>query len=76
MKNMSGEEGRVRLILEVSHELNETLEHLASRARVSKSEILRKAIALIEVALEAKDKKQTIGINDQDGKLVTRIIGL
>ena len=60
----------------VSPELNETLEALAQSLHSSKSEILRKAIALYDVAAEAKQKNQRIGILDQDRKVVTEIVGI
>lgn len=66
----------VRLSLVVSPELNERLEQLASSAHVSKSEILRKAIALYDVAAEARVEKKRIGILDQNKQLVTEIVGL
>jgi predicted transcriptional regulator len=66
----------VRLSLIVSPELNETLEALAQSLHSSKSEILRKAIALYDVAAEAKQKDQRIGILDKDRKVVTEIVGI
>jgi predicted transcriptional regulator len=72
----SESKAEVRLSLIVSPELNETLEALAQSLHSSKSEILRKAIALYDVAAEAKQKNQRIGILDQDRKVVTEIVGI
>ena len=71
-------EGRadVRLSLVVSPELNETLQELADRQHSTKSEVLRKAIALYDVAAEAKQKDQRIGILDKDRRVVTEIVGI
>jgi predicted transcriptional regulator len=66
----------VRLSLVVSPELNETLEELAERSHSSKSEILRKAIALFDVAAQAKQKDQRVGILDRDDKVVKEIVGI
>ena len=66
----------VRLSLVVSPELNETLEELAERSHSSKSDILRKAIALFDVAAQAKQKDQRIGILDRDDKVVKEIVGI
>ena len=66
----------VRLSLVVSPELNDTLEELAESQHTSKSEVLRKAIALYDVAAEAKQKDQRIGILDKDRKIVTEIVGI
>lgn len=66
----------VRLSLVVSPELNETLEELAERSHSSKSDVLRKAIALFDVAAQAKQKDQRVGILDRDDKVVKEIVGI
>ena len=62
----------VRLSLIVSPELNGTLNELAERSHATKSEVLRKAIALFDVAAQAKQKGHRIGILDQDDKVVRK----
>jgi predicted transcriptional regulator len=69
-------ESIVRLSLAVSPELNDRLEQLASSGRTTKSEILRKAIALFDVVAEAKTEKKRFGILDQNKQLVTEIVGI
>lgn len=66
----------VRLSLAVSPELNDRLEQLASSGHMSKSEVLRKAIALFDVVAEAKSEKKRFGILDQDKRLLTEIVGI
>ena len=66
----------IRLSLAVSPELNERLEQLAAAGHTTKSEILRKAIALFDVVAEAKSEKKRFGILDQDKRLVTEIVGI
>jgi predicted transcriptional regulator len=66
----------VRMSLALSPELNNRLEQLASENRTTKSEILRKAVALFDVASEAKREHKRLGILDKDKKLVTEIVGL
>jgi predicted transcriptional regulator len=66
----------VRLSLIVSPELNETLQELADKSHSTKSDVLRKAIALFDVAAQAKEKDQRIGILDQDDKVVKEIVGI
>ena len=66
----------IRLSLSVSPELNALLEQLAAAGHCTKSEVLRKAIALYDVAFEAKSQKRRIGILDQDKQLLTEIVGL
>jgi hypothetical protein len=67
---------KIRLSLEVSADLNRTLEELADFYGGTKSEVLRKAIALVQVAKDAKENSQTLGVLDKDSHLVTRIIGV
>ena len=66
----------VRLSLAVSPELNHRLEQLAEASHTTKSEILRKAIALFDVVAEAKTEKKRFGILDQNKQLVTEIVGI
>lgn len=66
----------IRLSLTVSPELNERLEQLAVTGHTTKSEVLRKAIALFDVVAEAKTEKKRFGILDQNKQLVTEIVGI
>lgn len=66
----------IRLSLTVSPELNARLDELAASAHSTKSEILRKAIALFDVVAEAKAEKKRFGILDQNKQLVTEIVGI
>ncbi len=66
----------IRLSLAVSPELNDRLEQLATSGHMSKSEVLRKAIALFDVVAEAKSEKKRFGILDQDKRLLTEIVGI
>jgi predicted transcriptional regulator len=66
----------VRLSLAIPSELNERLEQLAKLGQTTKSDILRKAIALFDVVAEAKADKKRFGILDQNKQLVTEIVGL
>jgi predicted transcriptional regulator len=73
---MSANQESVRLSLALSPELNARLEELAQAGHTSKSEILRKAIALFDVVVEAKSEKKRFGIFDQDKHLLTEIVGI
>lgn len=73
---MTDNKETVRLSLSVSPELNERLEQLASAGYTTKSEILRRAIALYDVAAEAKTEKKRLGILDQNKQLLTEIVGI
>ena len=73
---MATDKTTVRLSLAVSQELNERLEQLAAAGHTTKSEVLRKAIALFDVVAEAKSEKMRIGILDQNKHLITEIVGI
>lgn len=66
----------IRLSLAISPELNSRLEFLAASGHTTKSEILRKAIALFDVAAEARSERKRLGILDQDKRLLTEIVGI
>ena len=67
---------KVRLSLDVTEELNRTLESLAARSGNTKSELLRKAIALMVIAVQAKEKGQKLGVAREGQTLETEIVGL
>jgi predicted transcriptional regulator len=73
---MNSTDQSIRLSLVVSPELNSRLEQLAASGHTTKSEVLRKAIALFDVVSEAKSENKRLGILDRDKKLVTEIVGL
>jgi predicted transcriptional regulator len=70
------ERGKIRLSLDISPELNSLLEQLAEKTGGTKSDVLRKAIALMEVAVEAKRQGRKFGIAERDQPLATEIVGL
>lgn len=70
------EKEKVRLSLDISPELNALLEQLASTIGGTKSDVLRKAIALMEVAVDAKRRGLKLGLAEKDQPLTTEIIGL
>lgn len=67
---------KVKLSLSVSPELNATLESIAQENGSTKSDVLRKALALLEVASEAKKEGHRIGILTKDRQVLTEIVGL
>ncbi|MCF8000168.1 MAG: ribbon-helix-helix protein, CopG family [Methylovulum sp.] len=73
---MATDKETVRLSLSLSPELNERLEQLASAGCTTKTEVLRKAIALYDVVAEAKTEKKRFGILDQNKNLLTEIVGI
>jgi hypothetical protein len=67
---------KVKLSLFVSPQLNESLESMAQESGSTKSDVLRKALALFEVASEARRDGNRIGILTKDRQVVTEIVGV
>ena len=68
--------GKIRLTVDVSPELNETLNALASNSSTTKSDVLRKAITLMEVFSQARERGEKIAIVDQNETTKTEIVGI
>jgi predicted transcriptional regulator len=66
----------IRFSLVISSELNELLENLARYGHTTKSDVLRRAIALFDIAFEATRNNKHLGILDQNNNLETEIEGL
>lgn len=66
----------VRLTVDVSQDLNALIEELARSSHTSKSEILRRSIALMDFAQKAKREGKKVGAARQDQELVTEVVGL
>ena len=64
-----------RLNFDVTPELNKTIEKLVKQTgSTSKSELLRRAIALMEVAADAKQEGKKVVIADRDRQPVAEVI--
>ncbi len=66
----------VTLSLAVSPELDKKLGEMARASRLTKNDLLLKAIALFDVATEAAQEQKHLGLFDRDRNLVTEIVGL
>jgi predicted transcriptional regulator len=67
---------KIRLSLDVSPEVNQLLDNLAASTGGTKSDVIRKAIALIKVAVEGKEKGLKLGLAESNQVLTTEIVGL
>lgn len=71
---------KIRLSLDVSPELDNLLKSLAEEIDGSKSDVLRKAIALMDVAVQANKEHRKLLIADRDVNIdspnVQEIIGI
>ncbi|QLE59704.1 DNA-binding protein (plasmid) [Nostoc sp. TCL26-01] len=73
IKQNQGE--RVQLNLDITSELYETINNLKEQMNGDTAEVLLKAIALLEVTIEAKQKGRHIWITDDKQNLETEIVG-
>jgi predicted transcriptional regulator len=67
---------KVRITVDISPALYAKLDELAEKTHTTKSDVLRKAIGLMDVAMEAKEQGKKIGIAEKDQPLATEIIGI
>ncbi|MBX9258179.1 DNA-binding protein [Desmonostoc muscorum CCALA 125] len=67
---------RIQINLDLSPEFYETISNLAQKINGDNAEVLLKAIALLEVAVEAKQKGKHIWIVDENQNLETEVIGI
>lgn len=73
---MASNKDKIRLSFDISPELNNELEEIAEEVGGSKTEVFRKAIALIKVALDGKHRGLKLGLAGPDQRLATEIVGL
>lgn len=67
---------KVRLNLLLSPELNGRLDNIAASAGATKTDVIRQAIALMEVVHQAKRDSKHVGISADRNKLDTEFVGL
>ncbi|PSB47540.1 ribbon-helix-helix protein, CopG family [Chroococcidiopsis sp. CCNUC1] len=70
---MSNTKEMVHLKLDLSPELYEKLEEIAQKIGGSKSDVLRQAIALMQIAIAAKEQGRKFGIAESEQPLSTEI---
>jgi predicted transcriptional regulator len=64
-----------RITLVVSDELNQALEFVAKDTSSTKSDVLRKSITLLEMAVREKKMGNHLGVFNKDQKIVKEIVG-
>jgi predicted transcriptional regulator len=69
------EPAKIRVSIDISPELYSKLQSLARDIRGTKSDVLRKSIALMDVAVQARKEGKKIGFADRSEQLITEIIG-
>lgn len=66
----------LRMNVQISKELTELIDAIADDASANRSEVIRQALALMEVAHKAKQSGKHIGIVSDPSKLEREIIGI
>ncbi|PSB04035.1 ribbon-helix-helix protein, CopG family [Merismopedia glauca] len=67
---------KVKLSLEIPVEINERLEQMAKELGSTKSDVLRRALALTEAAHQARKQNKIVGVLNQDMQLEKEFIGI
>ncbi len=75
-KTLDQERTKVRFNLDISPDLNALLDNLAASIGGTKSDVLLKAIALMDVAVDANRQGKKFGIAERDQPLATEIVGI
>lgn len=67
---------KIQLSLEVSPEFYDALQNLSSEIHISEGDVLKKAIALLKIAVEAEKRGQKMGIVEKEQSVDTEIVGV
>jgi predicted transcriptional regulator len=76
VKKMAQNPDKIKLSLEIPLELNARLEEIARELGSTKSDVLRRALALMEVAHEARKQNKIVGVLTKEQKLEKEFIGI
>jgi predicted transcriptional regulator len=76
VKKMPQNPDKIKLSLEIPLELNTRLEEIAKELGSTKSDVLRRALALMDVAHEARKQNKIVGVLTQEQKLEKEFIGI
>ncbi len=66
----------IRLNITISDDLAAKLEELSGESQTSKSEILRKALTIFDLAREGKRSGKKLALVGEGGQVMTEIVGL
>lgn len=66
----------VRLNVNITREMDSRLNALASAKGMTKSDVLRRALALFEVAASESNQGHKLAITSQDHKVLREIVGI
>lgn len=71
---MNDQKEMIHFNLDLSPELNDTLEQMAKKIGGTKTDVLRQAIALMQIVVTAKEQGRKFGIAEVDQPLATEIL--
>ncbi|MEZ2252128.1 DNA-binding protein [Microcoleus sp.] len=71
---MNDQKEMIHFNLDLSPELNDTLEQMAKKIGGSKTDVLRQAIALMQILVTAKEQGRKFGIAEENQPLATEIL--
>lgn len=66
----------VRFSLDITQETSRLLDELAATTGGTKSDVLRKAISLMEIAVKGKKRGLRLGLASEQQELTTEIVGI
>ena len=66
----------VRISLDVSPDIKDLIEQLADEAHTTNSDVIRRGLALMKVAADAKRKNQQLAIASDGDEIVSTIVGV
>ena len=64
---------KVRISVELPPQLAERLKEICADSDLTLTDVLRRAVALVDIAYDAKVRSQRLGILNKDRELVTEI---
>ncbi|MBD2771612.1 DNA-binding protein [Iningainema tapete] len=67
---------KIQLSLEVSPEFYDALQNLSNEIHINEGDVLKKAIALLKIAVEAEKRSQKMGIVEKEQSVDTEIVGV
>ena len=73
---MRKDKDMVRFAVAISPELAKKLEHMADETHTSKSDILRKALLIMDIAIDNKKQGNRLALVNKEGQKVSEILGL
>ena len=76
MSGLDPSAGKVRLSIEIPIEVNKMLEEIAQHLGSSKTEVIKRSLALTEAAHKARRENKIVGVLTSDRQLEKEFIGI